>query len=115
LRKIHPPSPGKRANSAKSKPRSGFGEAEAEGFRPRKGLQLYPFDAGGGKRYKRKARFPALAPEMRPKKGKDKKSKGVSREIPLYLLVQRLSDNLIPMGNVGSPPYAGPAAGRIFF
>jgi hypothetical protein len=32
---------------------------------PRKGLKRYPFDATGGKRYKRKARFPAL-PGMRP-------------------------------------------------
>jgi hypothetical protein len=35
---------------------------------PRKGLKRYPFDAGGGKRYKRKARFfGALAQKNAPR------------------------------------------------
>jgi hypothetical protein len=38
-------------------------------FEQRKGLKRYPFDAAGGKRYKRKARFPARSAGNAPEIG----------------------------------------------
>jgi hypothetical protein len=60
---------GSRIDSTRRSPgvlRSKTPKANSEGVRPRKGLQRYPFDAAGGKRYKRKARFFAEQ-KMRPK------------------------------------------------